>query len=108
MNKSNQRRHQLKIRMNDAEMLAARESAAAAGLSVAAVVRMSIGHAKPWVLEDRQSLRLVAAEIAKVGNNLNQIARHCNQTDMIDIKVLQRLDQIREQLNEVQKCIFDS
>jgi len=102
------RKHELKIRMNDDEFNAAKEAANAAGLPVAQVVRMSIGKVRPWTIEDRQGLRLVASELAKIGNNLNQIARHANSEKQIDIHVLNALAEIQDALQDVKKCTSNS
>ncbi|MDX8400056.1 MAG: plasmid mobilization relaxosome protein MobC [Gallionellaceae bacterium] len=102
------RNHQLKIRMNDDEFNAAKEAANAAGLSMAEVIRMSVGRVRAWTLEDREGLRLVSKELAKLGNNLNQIARHANTNSVVDLQVLAALEAIQTQLNEVKKCTSNS
>jgi len=40
-------------------------------------------------------------EINRIGNNLNQIAKHCNITKSIDKLVLQSLVEIEKKLNEL-------
>ena len=40
-------------------------------------------------------------EINRIGNNLNQIAKHCNTTKTIDKLVLQSLVEIEKKLNEL-------
>lgn len=48
-----------------------------------------------------KELKLLACEIAKVGNNINQIARHLNQGGAFDIEGLTELVKIEQRLNEV-------
>lgn len=37
----------------------------------------------------------IAAEIRRLGNNLNQIAKHCNQSKSVDYLVLKQLAEIK-------------
>lgn len=97
------RNHELKIRMNDTEFAAAKQAAEAAGLSMAEVIRMSVGKVRTWTLEDREGLRMVALELAKIGNNLNQIARQANRNGFVDLQILTLLEQIQAELKEVTK-----
>jgi len=41
--------------------------------------------------------------INRIGNNLNQIARHCNSTGTVDRFVLKELVEIEKKLNELLK-----
>ena len=40
-------------------------------------------------------------EVAKIGNNLNQIAKHCNQKKKVDIEVLTNLVALEKNLKEL-------
>jgi len=46
-----------------------------------------------------KELKLLACEIAKVGNNINQIARHLNQGGVFDMEGLSELMKIERTLN---------
>ena len=39
--------------------------------------------------------------LAKIGNNINQIARHCNASKSVDRLVLSELSEMREQLSSL-------
>lgn len=40
-------------------------------------------------------------EVAKIGNNLNQIAKHCNQKKKVDIEVLTSLVALEKNIKEL-------
>lgn len=42
-------------------------------------------------------------QLAKIGNNLNQIAKACNSKNDDDIQIMQSLIQIRNEIQKVQK-----
>jgi hypothetical protein len=78
------RERMLKIRVDAAELEALKTQAAAAGVTVADLVRAALT-AKPSGLAPRRRRRepdpgkaAIAREIARVGNNLNQVARWAN------------------------------
>ena len=97
------RQHQLKIRMSDKEFRAAKTLAQSAGIPMAVLVRESVGKCKSWTIEDRQGLRELQGEVARVGNNLNQIARWCNThpTSTASFEMLQVLQKIENHLEEL-------
>ncbi len=50
--------------------------------------------------------RKYLAEINKIGSNLNQIARYCNQYREVDILVLERLVEIERELKELLNRLY--
>jgi len=47
----------------------------------------------------QQNYEALLYEINKIGNNINQIAKHCNINNSVDIKVLEELARIEEELS---------
>ncbi|MCP4049851.1 MAG: MobC family plasmid mobilization relaxosome protein, partial [bacterium] len=49
------------------------------GVTASEIIRQAIKRVRTWTLADRKTEREKISQIAKIGNNLNQIARWCNQ-----------------------------
>ena len=45
--------------------------------------------------------RRYLSELNKIGNNLNQVARHCNQYREVDVLVLEKIVEIERKLTEL-------
>jgi len=69
----------IKVRVSDEEKAAIDEKAATAGVSVADLIRESLCRVRTWTLADKEIERERIREIRRIGQNLNQIARWCNQ-----------------------------
>lgn len=68
----------IKIRLTSAEQAAWQAKAEAAGLSVSELIRRAMCRVKTWTASNAEIERERTRELAKVGNNLNQIARWAN------------------------------
>ncbi len=68
----------VKIRSSEAERAAWHAKARAAGLTLSDLIRRSIGRAHTWTVAHAEVERERTREVARVGNNLNQIARWAN------------------------------
>ena len=68
----------VKIRASEAERAAWHEKAASAGLSLSHLVRSAIGRVRPWTVAQADLERERVRELARIGNNLNQLARWAN------------------------------
>ena len=68
----------VKIRAHESERAAWHKKARAAGLSLSALVRRAIERTQTWTVAHREVERARVAELARIGNNLNQIARWVN------------------------------
>lgn len=68
----------VKIRAREEERADWHKKARAAGLSLSALVRRAIGRTQTWTVAHRQVERARVVELARIGNNLNQIARWVN------------------------------
>lgn len=77
--------------------------AEAGGITVAELIRRSVQRVRPWTLEDRDAVRELSREIAKVGNLLNQLARHANtHAEAADrIEMIVHLQAIESRLTEL-------
>jgi hypothetical protein len=81
------------VRFTEDEYARVQEKADRAGLAIAALLRATaLGDAGPRAQRrppvDHQALRRLLGEIARVGNNINQIARALNQGEAVTIPEL--------------------
>ena len=72
------RRVWVKIRASEAERAARHAKARSAGLTLSDLVWRSVGRARPWTVAHAEVERERTRELARLGNNLNQIARWAN------------------------------
>ena len=68
----------VKIRARESERAEWHTKARRAGLSLSALVRRAIERTQTWTVAHAEVERTRAAELARIGNNLNQIARWAN------------------------------
>ena len=68
----------VKIRASEAERAEWHAKARSAGLTLADLVRRSVGRVRTWTVAHAEVERERARELARLGNNLNQIARWAN------------------------------
>ena len=93
----------VKVRATEAERQQWREKAEAAGLSLSDLVRQSLGKVRTWTAQDREAADACTRELAKLGNNLNQIARWANtyKTAADAVQVIAYLRAIEQELRRV-------
>jgi len=93
------------LKVTETEREQIKELAEAGGMTVAELIRTAVRRVRPWTLEDRDAVRELSREIAKVGNLLNQVARHANTyagaADRVEI--ILHLQGIESQLTELYK-----
>ena len=65
-------------RVTPAEHAARREKAAAAGMSPSALLREAMARTRTWTAQARAIERERTQQVARIGNNLNQLARWAN------------------------------
>ena len=65
-------------RVTRAEHAAWKEKAAAAGVSPSALLRMAMGRTRTWTAMAASIERERSRQVARIGNNLNQLARWAN------------------------------
>ena len=68
----------VKVRASDAERAEWHAKARSAGLTLSDLVRRSLGRARTWTVPHAEVERERTREAARIGNNLNQIARWAN------------------------------
>ena len=68
----------VKVRARESERAAWHAKARSAGLSLSALVRRSIGRTRIWTAARADLERARLVQLARIGNNLNQIARWVN------------------------------
>ncbi len=73
-----QRTNTISIRLTDEEKLDWELKAHAAGLTISQLAREAMGRVKVTNIKDRSIQMERTRQIAKIGNNLNQIARWAN------------------------------
>ena len=68
----------VKVRATEAERAEWHAKARSAGLTLSDLVRRSIGRVRTWTVAHAEVERGRTRELARLGNNLNQIARWAN------------------------------
>ena len=68
----------VKIRSSEAERAEWHAKARAAGLTLSDLMRRSLGRVRPWSVAHADVERERTQQLARLGNNLNQIARWAN------------------------------
>ena len=68
----------VKIRASEAERSEWHAKARAVGLSLSDLVRRSVGRVRTWTVAHAELERERTRELARIGSNLNQIARWAN------------------------------
>ena len=74
------RTHVLSVRLTDAELDRLRGLAVAAGMPVSEIVRQSTGRVRLRSASDRAAHADLVRQVARLGSNLNQIARRVNSS----------------------------
>ncbi len=87
-------------RVTRAEHAAWKEKAAAAGVSPSALLRLAMARTQTWTAPALAVERERTRQIARIGNNVNQIARWANtQASPIEaVRVLDRLESVERAL----------
>ncbi len=65
----------VKVRASEAERAEWHAKARSAGLTLSDLVRRAVGRARTWTVAHAEVERERTQQVARVGNNLNQIAR---------------------------------
>ena len=68
----------MKIRASESERAEWHAKARSAGLSLSDLVRRSVGRVRTWTVAHAELERERTRELARIGSNLNQIARWAN------------------------------
>jgi len=95
------------IRLTPEEYRQIKELAEALGVSMADIFRDRVFKGEfPHFRKER--LELICEELPKlikelnhIGNNINQIAKHCNRNRVVDFQVLRQLEELNEKLGSL-------
>ena len=91
-------------RVSEAELAAWQAKAAAAGVSLSALLRQAMARTQTWTVPAREVERERTRQIARIGSNLNQIARwaHTHVDDALAVvEVLAHLVAIERDLAQL-------
>jgi len=99
----------LEVRCSDDELARWKAKAAAAGMTVSDLVRSSLEKSK---LPDRQRQADIAAlvrEMARIGNNLNQLARIANtyKSSAEAVQIIANLTAVQQEIEDVYKDVSE-
>ena len=88
-----------RVRASDAEIAHWQALAEASGVTLSDLVRLSLGRVRPWSPGDARAVAERTRQIARIGNNLNQIARRVNSSPHPQrLEILAELAAIEERL----------
>ncbi len=90
-------------RVSPSELAEWRAKAARAGVPVSDLLRRAMARTRTWTAEDSAAARDLARQVARIGVNLNQLARWANthRSAADALAVLTRLHEIERALAEV-------
>jgi len=90
----------MNVRMNEAEKTALKDKAKAAGISASDLFRKAIKRVETWSPGHKETEQEKIRQIARIGNNLNQIARSIHQQGVVNFEkqILQSLLSIESEL----------
>ena len=90
--------HKVSVRLSDSEKEKLELNASLSGLKVSAYIRHIISNARHPIHKFDQTL---VVQVAKIGNNLNQIAKHVNIGKAIDGVVLRQIIDVNKKLDDL-------
>ena len=90
--------HKVSVRLSDSEKEKLELNASLSGLKVSAYIRHIMSNARPPIHKFDQTL---VVQVAKIGNNLNQIAKHANTHKTIDGIVLKQMLDVNKKLDDL-------
>ena len=85
-------------KVSDDEKLNFTKIAKENNLSVSAMIKQAFNNA---TIKDTTDEKKIHYELKRIGNNLNQVAYHCNSNNVIDKQVLLSLSRIEEELKKL-------
>ncbi len=95
----------LTIRVSQTEKLAWKQKADLSGMTISNLIRQAIFRTKTWTVADKSLVKEQTRQIARIGNNLNQIARWANtyKSTAEAIEIIQALRHIEQALTQLKK-----
>ncbi|QKG28741.1 MobC family plasmid mobilization relaxosome protein [Campylobacter sp. RM16187] len=98
MKVKNNRTNRITIRLNDSEINDLELKAGLSGIGISAYIRHIILHSKPPI---HKFDRTMINQLSRLGNNLNQIAKHVNISKTIDRMVLKQMLDVKKKLDNL-------
>lgn len=90
--------HKVSVRLSDSEKEKLELNASLSDLKVSAYIRHIILNTKP---PTHKFDKTMAVQVAKIGNNINQIAKHVNIDKVIDGVVLKQIIDVNKKLDDL-------
>ena len=92
----------MQIRVSEKERSEYKTMAKASGITVSDLVREAMGRVQVWTPVHRDAQREKILQLARVGNNLNQVARWCNthKSGADAFQICRHLVSIERELNK--------
>lgn len=90
--------HKVSVRLSDSEKEKLELNVSLAGLKISAYARHIISNTKPPI---HRFDKTMVIQVAKIGNNLNQIAKHANTHKTIDGIVLKQMLDVNKKLDDL-------
>ncbi|MFC2587104.1 MAG: plasmid mobilization relaxosome protein MobC [Campylobacter sp.] len=90
--------NRLTIRLDDNELNQVNLNASISGLNKSSYIRYVLINAKPPI---HRFDKTMVVQVAKIGNNLNQIAKHTNTYKTIDGIVLKQIIDVNKKLDDL-------
>ena len=92
------KKNRLTIRLDDNELNQVNLNASISGLNKSSYIRYVSINAKPPIHKFDKAMII---QVAKIGNNLNQIAKHANMHKTIDGIVLKQIVDVNKKLDDL-------
>lgn len=91
------------IRISKAEKLAWQEKATNSGLTLSNLLRQAMTKTRTWTVADSSLIKEQTRQLARIGNNLNQIAKWANtyKSTAEAIEVIEALKLIEDSLTQL-------
>ena len=90
--------HKVSVRLSDSEKEKLELNASMSGLNKSLYIRYVLINAKPPIHKFDKAMII---QVAKIGNNLNQIAKHANTHKTIDGIVLKQMLDVNKKLDDL-------
>ena len=91
------KRNKLTIRLDDNELNQVNLNASISGLNKSSYIRHVLINTKPPIHKFDKAMII---QVAKIGNNINQIAKHVNTDKVIDGVVLKQIIDVNKKLDD--------
>ena len=90
--------HKVSVRLSSSEKEKLELNASLAGLKISAYIRHIMSNTRPPIHKFNKTMVI---KVAKIGNNLNQIAKHVNIGKAIDSVVLRQIIDVNKKLDDL-------